>query len=97
MHVDRVGNMFCDSYIVEFAYDPTCNYYEKGKYARRNFHVSKLPLFMLRLLPFTHQIYSFCISGVDEYFPPNFPAINMELGTCSAQMLFFGRWTFGRS
>ena len=30
MHVDRVENMFCDSYIVEFAYDPTCNYYERG-------------------------------------------------------------------
>ena len=27
MHVDRVENMFCDIYIVEFAYDPTCNYY----------------------------------------------------------------------
>ena len=27
MHVDRVENMFCDNYNVEFAYDPTCNYY----------------------------------------------------------------------
>ena len=50
MHVDRVENMLCDSYIVEFAYDPTCNYYKRGKYGCRNFHVSKLPLFMLRLL-----------------------------------------------
>ena len=31
MHVDRVENMLCDSYIVEFDYDPTCNYYERGK------------------------------------------------------------------
>ena len=23
MHVDRVENMLCDSYIVEFSYDPT--------------------------------------------------------------------------
>ena len=52
MHVDRVENMLCDSYIVEFYYDPTCNYYERGKYGRRNFHVTKLPLFMLRLLSF---------------------------------------------
>ena len=29
MHVDRVENMLCDSYIVEFSYDPTCNYYER--------------------------------------------------------------------
>ena len=28
MHVDHVENMLCDSYIVEFDYDPTCNYYE---------------------------------------------------------------------
>ena len=50
MHVDRVENMLCDSYFVEFAYDPTCNYYERGKYGCRNFHVTKLPLVMLRLL-----------------------------------------------
>ena len=50
MHVDRVENILHDSYFVEFAYDPTCNYYERGKYGRRNFHVTKLPLFMLRLL-----------------------------------------------
>ena len=52
MHVDHVENMLCDSYIVEFAYDPTCNYYERGKYGCRNFHVTKLPLFMLRLSMF---------------------------------------------
>ena len=37
-------------YIFEFDYDPTCNYYERGKYGCRNFHVTKLPLVMLRLL-----------------------------------------------
>ena len=52
MHVDRVENMLCDSYIVELSYDPTCNYYERGKYGCRNFHVTKLPLVMLRLLLF---------------------------------------------
>ena len=50
MHVDRVENMLCDSYFVEFAYDPTCNYYERGKYGRRIFYLTKLPLVMLRLL-----------------------------------------------
>ena len=48
--MDHVENMLCDRYFVEFAYDPTCNYYERGKYGCRNFHVTKLPLFMLRLL-----------------------------------------------
>ena len=52
MHVDRVENMLCDSYFFEFAYDPTCNYYERGKYGCRNFHVAKLPPVMLRLLLF---------------------------------------------
>ena len=42
MHVDRVENMFCDSYIVEFAYDPTCNYYEREKYGCRNFQITSL-------------------------------------------------------
>ena len=31
MHVDHIENMLCDSYIVEFEYDPTYNYYERGK------------------------------------------------------------------
>src|SRR4051812_40982860 len=31
MHVDHVDNMLCDSYFFGFAYDPTCNYYERGK------------------------------------------------------------------
>ena len=37
IHVDRVNNMFCESNIVEFSYDPTCNYHERGKYGCRNF------------------------------------------------------------
>ena len=52
MHVDHVENILCDSYFVEFAYDPTCNYYERGKYGGINFHVTNLPLVMLRLLLF---------------------------------------------
>ena len=52
LHVDRVENMICDRYIVEFSYDPTCNYYDRGKYRYINFHITKLPLVMLRLLLF---------------------------------------------
>ena len=44
--------MFYDSYIVEFDYDPTCNYFERGKYGYRNFHVTQLPLFVLELSMF---------------------------------------------
>ena len=52
MHVDHEENILCDNYIVEFDYDTTCNYYEIRKYGRINFHVTKLPLVILRLLLF---------------------------------------------
>ena len=74
IHVDRVENMLCDSYFVEFAYDPTCNYYERGKYGCRNFHVTKLPLFMLRMLSslssFLHMLVFACL---DNSFAYNMP------------------------
>ena len=52
MQVSHKVNILYDSYIVEFDYDTTCNYYERGKHGCRNFHVTKLPLVMLRLLLF---------------------------------------------
>jgi hypothetical protein len=38
----------CDIYIVEF--DATGNYYERGKYGCWNSHVTKKPLFILKVL-----------------------------------------------
>ena len=74
MHVDRVENMLCDSYIVEFEYDPTFNYYERGKYGCRNFHVTKLPLVMLRLLLFLssslHMLVFACLDNLFAYKMP---------------------------
>ena len=74
MHVDRVENMLCDSYIVELSYDPTCNYYERGKYGYKNFHVTKLPLVMLRLLlfPFAslHMLVFACLDNLFAYKMP---------------------------
>src|SRR3989337_2211703 len=71
MHVDRVENMLCDSYIVEFSYDPTCNYYERGKYGCGNLHVTKLPLFMLRLLSSIsssmHMLVFVCLDNLFAY------------------------------
>ena len=69
MHVDHVENIVCDSYIVEFDYDPTCNYYERGKYGGRNFHVTKLPPFMLRSLLFlSSTMHMLNISCLDNLF-----------------------------
>ena len=59
MHLDHEENILCDSYIVEFDYDPTCNYYDRGKYGCRNFHVTKLPLVIYRLLLFLSCICQF--------------------------------------
>ena len=49
MHEDHKEKNLYDSYINEFDYDPTYNYYERGKYGYRNFHVIKFPLVVLRL------------------------------------------------
>src|SRR4051812_30907294 len=40
----------CDSYILDVVHDPTENYFERGKFGCRNFHVTKTLLFMLILL-----------------------------------------------
>ena len=70
MHVDHVENNLCDRYIVEFAYDPTCNYYERRKYGGRNFHVTKLPLVMLRLLLFlSASLHKLIFACLDNFLP----------------------------
>ena len=73
-NVDRVENMLCDSYFVEFAYDPTCSYYERGKYGCRNFYLTKLPLVMLRLLPSLssslHKLVFACLTNLFAYNMP---------------------------
>ena len=68
MHLNHDENILCDGYIVEFDYDPTWNYYERGKYGCRNFHVTKLPLIMLRLLlflsPSLHMLVFACLDNL---------------------------------
>ena len=74
MHVDHVENMICDGYIVEFDYDPTRNYYERGKYGYRNLHVTKLPLVMLKLFmlhsPYLHMLEIACLDNLFSYEMP---------------------------
>ena len=74
MHVDRVDNMLCDSYFVEFAYDPTCYYCERGKYGRRNFYLTKLPLVMLRLLSsLSSSLHMLVFASLDNLFDYKMP------------------------
>ena len=74
MHVDHEEKFLCDGYIVDFDYDPTCNYYERGKYDCRNFRVTKLPLVMLRLLLFLsaslHMLFFACYDNLFAYKMP---------------------------
>jgi hypothetical protein len=39
----------CDIYIVKFVHDATENYCERGKYGCWNYHVTKIPLFILKV------------------------------------------------
>ena len=73
MHVDHKEKILYDSYIIEFDYDLTCNYYERGKYGCRNFHVTKLPLIMLRLLfppSYLHMLEIACLDNLFSYKMP---------------------------
>ena len=74
MHVDHEENISCNSYIVEFDYDPTCNYYERGKYGCRNFHVTKLPLVVQRTSMFysssLHMLDVSCLNNLFAYKMP---------------------------
>src|SRR3954464_6090638 len=40
----------CDNYIIDVVHDTTENYFERGKFGCRNFHVTKTPLSLLKLL-----------------------------------------------
>ena len=74
MHVDHEDKILYDSYIVEFEYDPTYNYYERGKYGCGNLQVTKFPLFMLRLLLFLsssmHMLVFDCLDNLFAYKMP---------------------------
>ena len=48
--LDHEKHVLFDSYIVEFVHDATENYFERGKYGSRNFHVTKTPLSSLKVL-----------------------------------------------
>ena len=72
--MDHEEKILYDSYLVEFDYDPTCKYYQRGKYGCRNFHVTKLPLVMLRLLLFfsasLHMLVFACLDNLFAYKKP---------------------------
>src|SRR3954467_9644217 len=40
----------CDSYILDVVHDTTENYFDRGKFGYGNFHITKTPLFMLKVL-----------------------------------------------
>ena len=73
-HVDHEEKILYDNYIAEFDYDPTCDYYERGKYGCRNFHVTKSPLVILRSLLFlSSSMHMLDISCLDNLFDYKIP------------------------
>ena len=62
MHVDHKEN------------DPTCNYYEREKYDCKIFHVTKSPLFVLKLLllpsSYLHMLEIACLDNLFSYKMP---------------------------
>jgi hypothetical protein len=50
MHVAHDKNVLCDSYIVNFIYDATEGYYERGKHGFMHLNNIKFPLFILKIL-----------------------------------------------
>ena len=74
LHLDHEENILCDRYIVEFYYDPTCNYYERGKYCGEIFYVTKLPLVMLRSsILHSSTLHMLEISCLDNLFAYKIP------------------------
>ena len=74
MHVDHEENILYDSYIAEFDYDLTCNYYERGKYGYRSLHVIKLPLFALKFLMLhSSHLHMLDIAFLDNLFSYKMP------------------------
>jgi hypothetical protein len=70
----------CDIYIVEFVYDATENYYERGKYGCWNSHFTKTPIFILKVPKFSCFIYPYlllCASLI--YFLTRFLCIESGL------------------
>ena len=72
--VGHEKHALCDSYIVQFVHDATGNYYERGKYGCRNFHVTKIPLFLLNvlklLLLYLPMVASLCFFNLFIYKTP---------------------------
>ena len=48
--VGHEQHVLCDNYILDVVHDDTENYFDRGKFGCRNFHVTKAPLFMLKVL-----------------------------------------------
>ena len=55
MHVAHDKNVLCDNYIVNFIYDATESYYERGKHGYMHLNNIKFPLFMLKFFVATRH------------------------------------------
>src|SRR3954464_793171 len=66
----------CYSYILDVVHDAIENYFERGKFGCRNFHVTKTPLFMMKVLKlfsfYLPMLVTLCFRDLFSYnFPRN--------------------------
>jgi hypothetical protein len=57
MHVAHDRDVLCDSYIINYIYDTTESYYERGKHGLIDLNNIEFPLFLLQFL----KLYLFCL------------------------------------
>ena len=69
MHVNYEKNALCDSYIIEFSYDATESYSDRGKHGYINFHLMKFTIFMLKVLTL-HLLLALCFNDLFSYKMP---------------------------
>jgi hypothetical protein len=71
---DHEKHALCDIYIFDFVHDSTEYYYERGKYGGWNFHVTKTPLFILKvpklLLFYVPMLVTMCFFDLFSYKIP---------------------------
>src|SRR4051794_41076375 len=81
VHVGHEQHDLYDSYILDVVHDTTENYFERGKFGCRNFHITKTPLFMLKVLKmFLFHLPMLVLFAYLIYFLIRFLCIGSGLG-----------------
>ena len=90
----------CDSYILDVVHDATENYFERGKIGCRNFHVTKTPLSLLKVLNlfffYLYMLITLCFHDLFSYkFPRHRKCVRLKcVSHLLLDALFFFKFLF---